>query len=136
MLVVSFVSLVAAGCHSPEDISGNLFARGGDLGDWALDPIVCLSGEPAGWKGVELIGEGTSVRLVIHPREEALVTVRSPRTQQWHVFPPATCTWFGATYERTNAYIEDVRLVNGEIDVDCESDVGRLFGRVSFQGCH
>jgi hypothetical protein len=134
-LLVVVASFLAAGCHS-EEITGNLFARGGALGDWALDPYVCLSGEPAGWKGVDLLGSDTSVRLRIHPREGALVIAYRPREHEPHVFSPARCEWFGATFEQTNTYVEEVRVVNGEIDIDCETDAGTLYGHVAFEGCH
>jgi hypothetical protein len=135
MLVVVVASACASGC-ALEEVSGNLFARGGVLEEWALNPLFCISGEPEGFRGVDICGNDGCARLRLSPTEGPTVTVYEPHPVMPRVFSPAACGTFRATFERTPAYIENVRLVDGSFEIECDAEPRAVFGRIAFEGCH
>ena len=109
MVALAVASLFASGC-ADESISGNLFARGGVLDDWALDPSVCFSGQPVGFRGVDLCGGNGCIRLKLSQTDGPHLTVYEPHPVVPREFTPDDCDHFRVTFERTPAYVSDVRV--------------------------
>ena len=131
------IVLSITGCFD-EDLSGSLHSRGGDLGDWDLYPEVCYSGEPEGFLGVDIGTEdfAYSVRYVQDPAQGPIVVAFLPMSSQRRLFYPEDCFDFEVYLKRTNEYIDDIELLDGFIDVHCETEAGSLEGRIEFEGCH
>ena len=135
MVALAVASLFASGC-ADESISGNLFARGGVLDDWALDPSVCFSGQPVGFRGVDLCGGNGCIRLKLSQTDGPHLTVYEPHPVVPREFTPDDCDHFRVTFERTPAYVSDVRVVNGTLDIECTNEPRAISGRLAFTGCH
>lgn len=132
-------SLVVAGCYSqpPMEVEGNLSVRGGDLGDWELDPGVCLTGEPIGFVGVDLSShEGDRcVRFMDDPFEGPVVIAYIPGTTDGREFLPRDCNEFDITIERTKDQYGAIYNVGGSMTLDCATEAGAIVGELVFDGC-
>ncbi|MBI4700528.1 MAG: zinc ribbon domain-containing protein [Deltaproteobacteria bacterium] len=116
------------------------FQASGKLGSWAFAPVQCRSGQRLGFFGVGLLPENVEhvtheVRVVQMPTGEVNVTVRIPNTDQARIYK--TCRILKASLRQTNTSVNDVRGMEGSVEVDCTNDPeGYGFkGRAEFSNC-
>jgi hypothetical protein len=128
------------------EVSGSLSA-GEDLGGWEFTPDDCGSGQLQGFFGVELTAKdapGVRIRFAHDAVRGNLAIVEhvGPRpgkvvpnglaTSQRTTIASDGCRKFELTVARTNTSINDVRVVEGTANLDCDA----LSGSVTFAGCH
>lgn len=132
-------SIVLAGCYSqpPMEVEGNLTVRGAELGEWQLDPGVCLTGEPVGFEGVDLSShEGDRcVRFMDDPFQGPVVVAYIPNTTDGREFLPSECNEFHVRLERTKDQSGAIYNVGGTMTLDCENEAGSISGELVFDGC-
>ena len=141
--LLAAVALVMAvglgGCKSGDKFEGSLHARGGQLGDWDFEPEVCYSLEPSSEFGVELadFDDRYLVRFVDHIVEGPTLVPFPPGSNDPERYDPDQCDEFFVEIERTNFYVDDIQVLNGRMDLDCNTqEAGHFYGSVRFEGCH
>jgi hypothetical protein len=132
------VALGLGGCQSRDKFEGSLHARGGELGNWDFEPEICYSGEPEGFFGVDLSDfDGYYyVRFVDDVIDGATLVPFLPGSNTRRSYLPEECDVFSVDIERTNIYIDDIQVLNGDMEVDCNTEAGHFYGAVHFEGCH
>lgn len=119
-------------------LDGSLGAEGSAIGNWALTPDICQSGDRRNFFGVQMFTT-KDTRLAFVYGEDPLrgrgVSVNIPETKFNYRFGERDCKVLDASLQR-GAMINQVRSVSGAIDVDCQTDGAHLKGRVTFENCH
>ncbi len=122
--VVVVVMLVGGkGCSWSE---GTLTTTGPPLGDLSITPVKCKSGQREGFHGVMLLDDQGKVviRVVMDPVRGTLVGVQkkdSCRGSQceYVMFDRRECPRFDVAVENTNTTVNDIRVVEGHLKLDC-----------------
>ena len=138
-VALGFVSVVAAlglygACSSKA--SGEFVASGGELGEWTFKPNKGNSGQRQGFLGVWLKKKGDKKHFVKVAKDPAtgktVVTVGIPGTKKGLVLK--SCKVLKSTIRKTNTTINDIRCVEGSVEVDCPS--AKFKGKAKFENCH
>jgi DNA-directed RNA polymerase subunit RPC12/RpoP len=132
--------LMIAGSVALFFVLGNSEARGTLEGSVDGAPFTfvsasCESGQRAGIVGVELSQEEGErvVRLVRDPvRGDLAIIAPSSEAAPSLVIEGKSCKRFVLDVHGTSTTINDIRVVEGRADLDCEG----LSGSVEFEGCH
>lgn len=122
--IVVVVMLVGGkGCSWSE---GTLTTSGPPLGELTLTPVKCKSGQREGFHGVMLLdGDGKVViRMVMDPVRGYLVGVQKQDSCkgfqcEYVMFGREDCPLFDAAVENTNTTVNDIRVVEGHLKLDC-----------------
>lgn len=131
-------------CGSAE---GRMQVSGSPHGDWTFVPTGCASMAPYGRMGANLHADGHNdgaVYVVADPVHGPAVELEVPGScrnadgTDCTVFPVPRdeCQTFDVHVEPTGTVVNDVRLVEGYVHLDCTlSDGARVQGRIDFDGC-
>ncbi len=116
-------------------------------GQWTFIPTGCASMQPYGPMGANLHGDGPNDGAVYVTLDHASghkVELEVPGSCQnadgtdCTVFqvPRDQCQTFEVTVDYTNTTVNDVRLVQGHVRLDCTLEDGtRVQGGIEFDGC-
>lgn len=139
LLLVCSLWIVSSGCSSTE---GSLTYSGKAFGKFALKPSSCHSGEHSGYFGVLLDDEeaGGQVKVIKDQRGD-MVKIIVPGTCdaegncQSLRFEKEDCSVFDLDVAYTNLTVNDVRALDGRIDLACEYDGGKTEAHFVFSRC-
>lgn len=132
------------GCSSTE---GSLEASGKPVGDFVFTPTQCRSGEHESFYGVFLLGDDGAaggVKIVVDPRDGELVQIEVPGSCSGPdnedctvvTVEPDGCTRFDVDIKKTNTYVNDIRLLDGHLQLACTfPEGGRVTADVRFESC-
>lgn len=141
----AFFGLQTGGCD--DSVEGRVAVSGGPHGDFTFAPTGCASMQPFGRFGANLHGDGPNdgaVYITIDPLQGKSVDVEVPGScrnadgTDCTVFrvPRDRCTTFEANVEHSGVTVNDVRLVEGRVSLDCALEDGTsVRGTVDFGGC-
>lgn len=149
VLVVAVVPVVAflfigKGCDSVE---GNMAVTSGPHGNFTFTPTGCASMQPYGRFGANLHAEGNNdgaVYVSVDPTRGQSVEIEVPGScrnadgTNCTVFPVPRdkCRVFDVHVENTGVSVNDVRLVEGRVHLECTLEDGTsVRGRIDFDGC-
>lgn len=145
MAVIPAVVMMALGdCGSSE---GQFIVSGGPHGEWRFVTTGCASMQPFGQMGANLHADGHNDGAVYvtldHSRGynvelEVPGSCRNADGTDCTVFPVPReqCTRYDVHLKHTGTVVNDVRLVEGHVDVECAlTDGTQVVGRIVFDGC-
>lgn len=143
--VIPIVAFFALGdCGSAE---GRVQVTGSPHGEWTFVPTGCASMQPFGRMGANLHADGHNdggVYVTLDPVRGHAVEIEVPGScrnadgTDCTVFsvPRDACETFDVHVAPTNTTVNDIRLVEGHVHLDCTlSDGARIVGRIDFDGC-
>lgn len=141
MRCLALTGLLLVGCGAGGSIDGEMSARVDEYeAEWTMTPTRCVSGEHAGFFGVDLIAgddQDTLVRLVQDPIEGASFGMNVPGTDRaLFIDASAGCELFDVEVVRENSRVNNYWNVTGHALIDCVSAGLELHVDVSFSGCH
>lgn len=133
--------LMSKGCSSSE---GSFQSTGAPLGDFTLVPKHCKSGEHEGFYGVFVLPEAEN--------QGGLKIVQDPVQNRWviHVELPGSCVGgtckvvtldatrcskYDVSVERTNTTVNDIRLLDGKLELACAFEGGSVNANIRFESC-
>lgn len=133
--------MVLAGCGVSGSIDGSVTARVDEFdAAWTMTPTRCVSGEHAGFFGVDLLAgddQDTLVRVVQDPIAGASFGTNVPGTDRAvFIDAEAGCELFEVEVARENSRVNNYWNVTGHALIDCVSAGLELHVDVSFSGCH
>jgi hypothetical protein len=132
------------GCSSTE---GSFHATGAPLGDYVFTPAQCRSGEHESFFGVFLLGESESaggLKIIVEPTGEKMVQAEVPgsckgaNNDDCRVvnIERDSCETFDIGLQRTDTYVNEIRLLDGHLRLDCRfEDGGSAKADVKFESC-
>ena len=132
------------GCDKAE---GTLVASGAPLGDFTFKAARCGSGQRMGFFGVIVVGEGPNdggILVIEDPIKGKLVKVEVPGSCKPPdleecteiMIPRDQCSVFKTSVRNTNTTVNDVRLREGYLELDCSfQDGGTASADIKFEGC-
>jgi len=142
---VPIVAMVAFGVFDEGVVTGELRGSGPLLGEVAFQADACRSGQPDGFQGVYVGATGRSdarLKAFEDPIHGSLVLLQvpgsceGPRCKQV-LLTAETCTQFAVRIRKTNTTINEVRVLDGELSLECALASGdRIAGELRFEGCH
>jgi hypothetical protein len=125
--VVIFL-VVGRGCSKAE---GTVEASGPPLGDFVMKPNRCASGQHQGFRGVILTsGDSTQrIQVVEDPIRGSVVQIAIPSTcsgGRCEVLPVTSddCDLFSIHIGDTNTTVNNIRVVEGFLKLDCSFEAG------------
>ena len=126
LVAVTVMVILLAGGKGCSWSEGSLTAKGPPLGDVTFTPVKCRSGQRESFRGVILIDDADRVliRVVEDPVQGALVNVRKPDSCrgsrcEFVRFDRQGCAVFDFYLENTNTTVNDIRVVEGHLKLDC-----------------
>lgn len=127
---IAALALAAAACSN--EVSSSLEVNGK-----AWKPSACRNGSIYGFRGVELSGDGMSIRIAATITGEAQVVVTGGAekgTTGAVGVDLGKCGTFQIADQ--NSTINDVKNVEGKAVLDCKNAETTIRGSVSFANCH
>ncbi len=134
--------LTGKGCA---EVSGELTVTGLPGGDARFVPELCRSGQHRSFFGVSLVRKvsGGALLAIQDPIQGKVVKVELPGPcgTPGGACPalelrPDRCTALDLVLERTNTEVNDIRLLDGHLTLDCALPEGvRVQGRFEFSNC-
>ena len=132
MGVVFYFVFSKGGCSSVE---GQFVAAGEPLGDFTFVPDSCRSGQRMNFFGVVILGKGPNDGAVVPIQDVAqgkMVKVEVPGSCQPPDLEvckeidikPEHCSVFELSVKRTNTTVNDIRLLDGHLKLDCKFPEG------------
>jgi len=127
---VALLYFVTQGPSSCSSTEGKLVASGEALGDFTLTPTQCRSGEHEQFFGVYLLPEANNkggVKIVKDPTSGYRVTIEKPGSCKEDVCEVVEvtadgCETFKVRVVPTSTYVNDIRLLDGSLHLDCDGD--------------
>jgi len=147
------LSCALAGCNTIKEmfkdgtITGKIESKG-ELGNWVLDKGLCFSGQRENYFGAIAVGpdkSGVAIKLVKDPvKGWSAIVNEAPSCAgaaekaacKARVFTPETCKKLEADVTTTNTTVNDVKVVNGRIAIDCEAGTSSVRGELTLTYCH
>lgn len=135
---------VMKGCDKAE---GTLVVTSQEHGDFTFTAMRCGSGQRMGFFGVIVAGEGPNdggILVVEDPVKGKLVRVEVPGSCEPPDLEECTeftilkdqCSVFKSSVRNTNTTVNDVRLREGYLELDCSlEDGGTARAKIKFEGC-
>lgn len=132
---------------SCSSVEGKFVSTGKPLGDFVFEPKQCRSGERMDFHGVTLLGKGPMSGAIMVIRDAVkgpLVKVEVPGSCQppdYEVCTEVTidkseCSTYKMRIERTNTSVNDIRLIDGSLDLDCNfHEGGTVKAKLDFDSC-
>lgn len=118
-------------------LEGEVVLRWADGEETALTPEVCLSGDRANFRGVDLLAPPYVLRVVAEPLAGLGVVVIDTEGDRRPIFRSSSCAVLRGDVQRGGWRVNDVWDVSGYVEVDCRLTSGEeLEGRISFAHCH
>ena len=129
-------------------VNGSFVSSGSPYGDFQFVPTRCRSGERAGFYGVTLMQEepeGGGIMVFGEPSRQKLV-VQVPHScggsnaEQGQckefTISPEQCSRFNVLVSRTNITVNDIRLLDGQVVLDCKfPEGGTAMAGIHFENC-
>lgn len=140
-LAVLMVFLVGGkGCA---EVKGELTATGLAGGDARFVPEVCQSGQHQSFFGVSLVRKvgGGAIVAIEDAVQGKVVKVNLPGPCGNAPCPPLElrpdgCTTLDLVLERTNTEVNDIRLLDGHLKLDCTVGTVHVQGAFEFSNCN
>jgi hypothetical protein len=143
--IVFFLAFSGKGCGHTE---GSFIAQGQPLGDFTFTPTRCRSGQRMSFFGAILVGDGpTEGGLLVG--EDAVkgkfVKLEVPGSCKPPDYEVCTelfiersyCSVFEAGVKYTNTTVNDIRLVDGHLRLDCQfPEGGSVKADIQFENCN
>jgi len=141
--VVGFM-LTSGSCSSVE---GKLVSTGQPMGNFTFVPAQCRSGERVNEYGAILVGEGPQdggIMVIRDAKDGDIVKVEVPgscKPPDHEVctevtIDPKDCKVFKVSIRRTNTTVNDIRLMDGSLELDCKLDQGgTVKAKLDFENC-
>ena len=138
---------IVLGVRGCDHVDGQVAVADGPRPGFVFAPTGCASLQPYGRFGANLHGKGENdggVYVTVDPVKGSSVDVEIPGSckneggTSCTVFsvPRERCTVFEATVQNTGTVVNDVRLVEGHLKLDCALEDGTTVrGEVHFGGC-
>jgi hypothetical protein len=141
--------VLVAGCNPFREgtVSGRVESRG-EAGTWVLEQGTCYSGQREQYQGVIGIGpDGTGIAIklvkdsvrgwtaVINQAETCTSSVERARCKAV-VLNTTNCTTLDVDLEHTNTTINEIRVVDAKLRIDCASETSSIKGHLVFERCH
>lgn len=132
------------GCSKTE---GAFVSAGRPVGDFTIVPKKCRSGQRMNFFGAVLLGEGPddgAVVAIIDPVRGKLVKVEVPgsckppdrEVCREVLIEPSMCSKFDVSVSRTSTEVNDIRLLDGHISLDCTfPEDGTVRADLKFENC-
>ncbi|HEX9669562.1 MAG TPA: hypothetical protein VGC93_08770 [Thermoanaerobaculia bacterium] len=118
-------------------LEGEMVLRWGGGEETALRPEICLSGDRANFRGVDLLAPPYVVRVVAEPLAGLGVVVIDTESDRRPVFRSSSCAVLRGDVQRGGWRVNDIWDVSGYVEVDCRLTSGEeLEGKISFAHCH
>ncbi|NMB74136.1 MAG: zinc-ribbon domain-containing protein [Myxococcales bacterium] len=144
-VVVFFLAFSGKGCGHTE---GSFVSKGQPLGDFTFTPTQCRSGQRMSFFGAILVGDGpTEGGLLVG--EDAVkgkfVKLEVPGSCKPPDYEVCTelfiersyCSVFEAYAKNTNTTVNDIRLVDGHLKLDCVfPEGGSVKADIKFENCN
>jgi len=139
-----FYFFMGKGCSS---VSGNLVSAGNPLGAFIFTPDKCKSGHRMQFFGAVILGKGQTDGAVIpffDPVKGKAVKIEIPgscKAPDYEectevIIDPKHCSTHKISLVRTGTEVNDVRLIDGSLEVDCKfPEGGTLKGKMKFDSC-
>lgn len=144
-VIVPIVVTIVIGGFSGGEVTGGLRGAGPLVGDFAFAADACASGQEDGFVGVYLgAADRSDVRLKAFqdPAYGEMVVLQipgsceGPRCKQV-LLRGDSCARFSVRIEKTNTTINDIRVLDGALALDCRLKSGdAISGEIEFEGCH
>jgi hypothetical protein len=144
-VLVPLILMFAIGGFGGGEVTGALHGSGPLVGDFTLTADACGSGEPDGFLGVYLGASDRSdarLKAFQDPIYGSMVLLQvpgsceGPRCKQV-ILSGESCARFAVRIEKTSTTINDVRVLDGELDLECTLASGDVVsGELRFEGCH
>ena len=143
-LVAAGIMFVGKGCSKAE---GSFISIGQPHGDFTIVPKKCKSGQRMNFYGAVLLGEGPddgAVVAIIDPVRGKLVKVEVPgscrppdrEVCKEFIIEPSMCAKFDVSVERTGTEVNDIRLLDGHIELECAfKEDGAIRASLKFENC-
>jgi hypothetical protein len=142
-----FLLLVACNPFREGTVAGRIESVG-EAGTWVLEQGTCYSGQREQYHGAIGIGpDGTGIAVklvkdsvrgwtaVINKAETCKSTVEKSSCQAI-VLNTTNCTKLDVDLITTNTTINDVRVVDLKLDMDCSNGTSSIKGKLAFERCH
>jgi len=143
-IVAGVLFMTGKGCSKSE---GQFMAEGPPVGDFTVVPKKCRSGQRMNFFGAVLLGEGPddgAVVAIIDPVRGKLVKVEVPgsckppdrEVCREVLIEPAHCPKFDVSVTRTSTTVNDIRLLDGHINIECSYPEGGVVkADLKFENC-
>lgn len=118
-------------------MTGSVSASGPEIGNWTLTPDICRSGDRRNFFGVQLFSKHDSKLALLYvedPIRGVVVSANVPGTDYAYRFSRKDCTTLDGSLQR-GPLINYVRAINGNIDIDCQTNSAKLKGHLTFKNC-
>lgn len=146
LLLALVVSLSSCKAFRTGTVEGKLEATGGET--WTLTKGECYSGQRENYFGVIGFGakeSGIAVKIAKDPIKGWAAIVNIPETCasqvesggcKARVLTADGCDVLQAAVSRTNTTVNDIRVLEGSLQLDCKVDDVHLKGKLTFDNCH
>lgn len=147
IITVGVLGFMFVGGGSCSSVEGTFESAGDPLGTFTFMPAQCRSGERMNVHGAILVGEGPTdggVMVIQDPVKGPIVKVELPGSCQ----PPdhevctevtidkSECKVFKVKIRRTNTTVNDIRLMAGSLELDCQfKEGGTVKAKLDFDNC-
>jgi hypothetical protein len=141
---VGFLVFRGGSCSSVE---GRFVAQGAPLGTFTFVPAQCKSGQRMQIHGAVLVGKGPTeggVMVFEDPTKGKLVKVELPgscKPPDYEIcteviLDPKACSTYKVQIVRTNTTVNDIRLMDGKLALDCKfPEGGTATANLTFSSC-
>ena len=118
-------------------VQGEALVQSAQIGDLALRPQICRSGDLANFRGVDLLGAPLVLRITADPLEGLGVALIEPESgDRRGVFRRADCSLLRGDVQRTGWRVNNVAVVSGFVELDCKLPSGEaVAGSIAFENC-
>jgi hypothetical protein len=139
------VIFITANPFESGSVEGEVVGGGPLVGDFSLRIDKCRSGMPDGFSGIYLgASDRSDARIKLFDDQiggkkvvlQVPGSCEGPRCKHM-VLCNENCTQFGVRWDKTDTSINKVRVLEGEMAIDCILASGDwVRGRLKFAGCH
>jgi hypothetical protein len=146
-LAALLVTVAACNPFREGAVTGRLESKG-EAGNWVLEQGTCYSGQREQYHGVIGIGPdgtGIAVKLVkdgvrgwtaVINRADTCKTSAEKSTCNAVVLTPTDCTTLDVDLANSNTTINDIRVIDGKLRIDCATGANSIKGELTFDRCH
>jgi hypothetical protein len=147
LLLLAGLALLGSGCAvgpalrvEKAEPAGRVTLRSPTLGDWALKPTACQSGEHQLFLGADFLdSQGITTRLILDPTGAASLRFfdAAHPLDPGVLFRRQDCGRFELSLDRTGWRINDIYDLRVSLDFDCRDAAGdTAAGHLATDHCH
>jgi len=139
------VALTACNPFKEGSISGKVESKG-TLGDWVLETGPCQSGQRENFFGAVAFGpegSGIAIKVVKDPTKGWAAVINKPETCKSGAAACKAvtvtgdgCAKFDIVVEPTNTTVNDIKVVEGKLDIECVDGNNSIKGTLNLSYCH